>query len=750
MDKDIILSQELSFWKKSLLILLVVMGISSILYVSILNSDFYIADDFTAYTPGFQERYSNLSVFSDAWEKLLLERKYSKNLEITYSTFRPLFNSLIIFSNTIAKGDVFKLRLIQFIIGCLTCWFVGLLFLKILNNIFGAIVSIISYIVSGSIAYQFTWLITNPYNMGILFFAICILTFLLSLENSGWICWFYQTISTVFYIGMLFLTESGIMLPLLAFIYSAVLVNKSYRTAIKNSFPLFIGLGVYLFFRFVWISFPILPQGSQYSQQAGALLFGTLGQYLQYFLRIIEAIIGEIVPWDYLTSWYGAVFCILFWLAVAGYVISNWPTYRKRATFVFIWVFLNALPLFAMPAIRMHFIIAIGPCLLLGWIAQDIFMKIKTKNLAMSRLSFGSGILVILWVGFLFAQYQGAKQLIKVMSSGPSVKPLSLGEGTLRFRMINSWKKKLNFDTENKIVQLKIKKLLKQVDWNVFSTNQDNLMRKCTKSLSVQQRELAKKLDIPPVIIHPEDGKVMVIIPSGNFIMGLQYQKEFCSEHEYPSIEVNINEPFYVDVTPVTWLEYFRVLENKNNIPLPRQADISPDDKEVFNKPMTGFTKVDAQKYAQILGKRLLSEAEFEYVSRAGKNNMLYPWGNDNNFNYDYGNFFGKSVKDIWEDIAPVAQFKPNSFGVFDTVGNVWEMVSTPWTNTPRYSFAPQPNVAVFVPLRGGSAVSSVYRNRFSSRIRWYENGTGNLGFRMVASISSVIRASQKGGKTAK
>lgn len=99
--------------------------------------------------------------------------------------------------------------------------------------------------------------------------------------------------------------------------------------------------------------------------------------------------------------------------------------------------------------------------------------------------------------------------------------------------------------------------------------------------------------------------------------------------------------------------------------------------------PVVHIAYEDAESYAKWIGKELPTEAEWEFASRGGLEGAPYAWGDEFSPNgrhmantwqgeFPWQNF----ALDGYEGTAPVGQFPPNGYGLFDMIGNVWEWTS--------------------------------------------------------------------------
>ena len=161
-------------------------------------------------------------------------------------------------------------------------------------------------------------------------------------------------------------------------------------------------------------------------------------------------------------------------------------------------------------------------------------------------------------------------------------------------------------------------------------------------------------------------GMKFTLIPAGEFNMGSEE-----SEDEKPVHKVKINNPFYLGSYPVTQREWKAVVGDNNN----------PSDFKGDNLPVEEVSWDDVQKFIKKLNEkegtdkyRLPSEAEWEYACRAG-NTTRYSFGDDDTNLGDYAWYDDNSEGKT----HPVGQKEPNSWGLYDMHGNVWEWVQDMW-----------------------------------------------------------------------
>lgn len=215
----------------------------------------------------------------------------------------------------------------------------------------------------------------------------------------------------------------------------------------------------------------------------------------------------------------------------------------------------------------------------------------------------------------------------------------------------------------------------------------------------------------------------MVVIPSGKFEMGLVDFRKARRPTEGPAREVSIPGTFAIGKTEVTWAQYARFVREtsrtggmgcdtytakrfKTNT---QAAWNSPGFPQTENDPVVCVSWDDAKSYAEWLGVktghnyRLITEAEWEYVVRAGTKSERF-WGENPADACRFANVADATgrgslgleavfdCRDRFAGTAPAASFQPNPFGVHDLFGNAEEWILDCWSDT--YRNAPTSGVA--------------------------------------------------------
>ncbi len=276
----------------------------------------------------------------------------------------------------------------------------------------------------------------------------------------------------------------------------------------------------------------------------------------------------------------------------------------------------------------------------------------------------------------------------------------------------------------------------------------------------------------------------MVVVPAGSFTMGStdaettpEGMDAEARKREQPTHKVTISKPFAIGRFEVTRQQYAAfVKETKQpgskvcttwNQEKNAWLDVEGATWDKTNFPQTNKDPVacvsldDATAYAAWLSEktkkkyRVPSEAEWEYAARGGTATSRY-WGNDASTVCTYGNISDAAAAEPHPDLkkdptrlmacrdgyvytAPVGKFKPNGYGLYDVIGNVWEWTADCYT--PQYEGAPTDGSAWKKDcerhvVKGGGWYARNWFNRAAARSREFANASmGTLGIRVVRDL---------------
>ncbi len=275
----------------------------------------------------------------------------------------------------------------------------------------------------------------------------------------------------------------------------------------------------------------------------------------------------------------------------------------------------------------------------------------------------------------------------------------------------------------------------------------------------------------------------MVLLDGGHFLMGTD-DVGFPSDGEGPIREVTVGQ-FYIDECSVSnhqfeqfvratdyrteaerfgWSFVFRMFVPPKVRPTVTQAVAEvpwwwqvkgaywrrPEGpgtnlKTRWDHPVTHVSWNDATAYCDWAGKRLLTEAEWEYAARGDLEQKRYVWGDELSPNGRHmcniwqGNFPEENTaEDGYKGTSPARSFPANGFGLYDVAGNVWEWTAD-WFDPAFHIDGPRsnpqgPSSGSSKIIRGGSYLChDSYCNRYRVAARSAntpDSSTGNMGFR--------------------
>jgi len=232
------------------------------------------------------------------------------------------------------------------------------------------------------------------------------------------------------------------------------------------------------------------------------------------------------------------------------------------------------------------------------------------------------------------------------------------------------------------------------------------------------------------IITSPSTGIQLVLIPAGEFEMGSPSEERNRSDSESPAHIVVIQNSFYLGRSAVTQNQWKKIMGT------------NPSHFKGEDRPVEMISWEDVQQFIAKLNEmegtdkyRLPSEAEWEYACRAGTQTRCF-FGEDESKLDEYAWHFENSGSKT----HAVGLKKPNSWGLYDTHGNVWEWVQDEWHE--NYNGAPsdgsvwEEGNGSYRVSRGCSWLCNTGFCRSAGRFRREpESCFGNLGFRLLREL---------------
>ena len=244
-------------------------------------------------------------------------------------------------------------------------------------------------------------------------------------------------------------------------------------------------------------------------------------------------------------------------------------------------------------------------------------------------------------------------------------------------------------------------------------------------------------------IIHKKTGIELVLVPAGSFTMGYKHAG---TSSNPPAHKVTIKSPFYIGRTEVTNAAYRKFVwatgyEGKGDTDPAYdlylrhwrgKSLMSQDD----DHPIVCVSWKNAKAFCKWAGLKLPTEAQWEYACRAGTATLYYFGNNEKAFGA-----YGWCLTNSKALTQPVGQKKPNAWGLYDMLGNVWEWVEDDYVQS--YDGGPADGSArvegkMTKVLRGGSWSTNTWFWVSGSGARFNSapgNASNDVGFRVVLPI---------------